>query len=60
MVDDVIVELLRKMWPIYRAGIARHFAAHLTEAEARDFARLLKKVAAAGEQTCEKAKKLAP
>ena len=54
------VELLRKMWPIYRAGIARHFAAHLTEAEARDFARLLTKVAAASEQTCEKAKKLAP
>lgn len=54
------VELLRRMWPVYRAGIARHFAAHLTEAEARDFARLLMKVTAAGEQACEKAKKLAP
>lgn len=54
------VEMLRKIWPIYRAGIAQHFAAHLTEAEAREFARLLTKVVTAGEQACEKAKKLAP
>ncbi len=60
VLTDKGVELLRKMWPIYRAGIARHFAAHLTEAEARDFARLLTKVVTAGEQACEKAKKLAP
>lgn len=60
VLTDKGVELLRKMWPIYRTGIARHFAAHLTEAEARDFARLLTKVAAAGEQACDKAKKLAP
>jgi DNA-binding MarR family transcriptional regulator len=60
VLTDKGVELLRKMWPIYRAGIARHFAAHLTEAEARDFARLLTKVSAAAEQTGEKAKKLAP
>lgn len=60
VLTDKGVELLRKMWPVYRAGIARHFAAHLTEAEARELARLMTKMAAAGEQACEKAKKIAP
>src|SRR3954466_1630786 len=29
------VELLQKMWPIYRAGIKEHFAAHLGRSPAR-------------------------
>jgi DNA-binding MarR family transcriptional regulator len=56
------VETLRRIWPVYRAGIAKYFAAHLTDAEAREFARLLGKVvaglAAQGQPTaaCEKNK----
>ena len=41
------VETLREIWAVYRAGIARQFAAHLTEADARDLARILTKVTAA-------------
>ncbi len=56
------VDMLRKIWPVYRAGIAKYFAAHLTDAEAREFAKLLGKVvaglAAQGQPTaaCEKNK----
>lgn len=64
VLTDKGVETLRRMWPIYRAGIARQFAAHLTDADARELARLLGKVAAglnaqggAG-AACEKNKKL--
>ncbi len=32
------VEVLRKIWPVYRAGIAKYFAAELSEAEARQLA----------------------
>lgn len=39
------VEMLRRIWPVYRAGIAKHFAAHLTETEAKEFARVIGKVA---------------
>jgi len=57
------VALLRQMWPVYRAGIAKNFAAHLTEAEAKEFARLMTKIVAAGQNTggsaaCEKSKQL--
>jgi DNA-binding MarR family transcriptional regulator len=38
------VEMLREIWKVYRAGIAKHFAADLTETEAKQlttiFARL--------------------
>jgi DNA-binding MarR family transcriptional regulator len=55
------VETLRKIWPVYRAGIAKYFAAHLTEAEAQEFARMLGKVVAAAEPpACEKARKMSP
>jgi DNA-binding MarR family transcriptional regulator len=30
------VELLRRMWPVYRRGIERHFAAHLDGASLRE------------------------
>jgi DNA-binding MarR family transcriptional regulator len=56
------VELLRKIWPVYRAGIAKYFATQLTDAEAREFARLAGRVRdglpAGGEAACEKSKKL--
>jgi DNA-binding MarR family transcriptional regulator len=29
VITDAGVELLQKMWPIYRAGIEEHFTAHL-------------------------------
>lgn len=32
---DKGVAVLRKIWPVYRAGIAKYFAPHLSEAEAR-------------------------
>lgn len=41
------VELLRKIWPVYRAGIAKYFAIHLSAAEARELEAALGKVAAA-------------
>lgn len=41
------VEVLRRIWPVYRAGIAKYFAAHLTAAEARELEAHLGKVAAA-------------
>lgn len=56
------VEVLRKIWPVYRAGIAKYFAAHLTEGEAQEFARMMSKVVSAMEKTgapaCEKNKQL--
>ena len=61
VLTDKGVEMLRKIWPVYRAGIAKYFAAHLTDAEAQDFARLLAKVVAASEPPAgEKAKKIEP
>ncbi len=43
---DKGVEVLRKIWPVYRAGIARYFAAHLSEAEARQVAEIFGRVRA--------------
>jgi DNA-binding MarR family transcriptional regulator len=45
------VETLRKIWPVYRAGIAKHFSAHLTDTDARDLARAMGKVVASTEST---------
>lgn len=42
---DKGVEVLRKIWPVYRAGIAKYFAAHLSAAEARELEKTLTKVA---------------
>jgi DNA-binding MarR family transcriptional regulator len=36
--------LLREMWPVYRAAIAKHFARKLSEPEALRLARLLAKL----------------
>jgi DNA-binding MarR family transcriptional regulator len=43
------VEMLRKIWPVYRAGIAKYFAAHISDAEAAQLEKILGKVAAAME-----------
>ncbi len=40
---------LREIWAVYGVGIARHFAAHISEADARDLARILAKVTEAAE-----------
>lgn len=37
---DKGVAVLRQIWPVYRAGIAKYFAAHLNEAEAEKVAEL--------------------
>ncbi|MBI2496654.1 MAG: MarR family transcriptional regulator [Opitutae bacterium] len=39
------IEMLRKIWPVYRAGIAKYFAAHLSAAEARELGAALGRVA---------------
>jgi len=44
---DKGVEMLRKIWPVYRAGIAKYFAAHLTDTDAVHVEKALGKVAAA-------------
>lgn len=44
------VEMLRKIWPVYRAGIAQYFATHLDEAEAQQMTAILGRVVAASEQ----------
>ncbi len=41
------VEVLRQIWPVYRAGIANYFAAHLDEADAKEVAAVFGRVAAA-------------
>ncbi len=48
------VETLREIWAVYRTGIARQFAAHITEADARDLARILTKVTEATKPAVEK------
>jgi DNA-binding MarR family transcriptional regulator len=35
VITDAGVELLRRMWPVYRAGIEAHFAAHLDRSPAK-------------------------
>jgi DNA-binding MarR family transcriptional regulator len=42
------IELLARMWPVYRAGIQRHFGALLSEGAAGQLARLLQPVAQGG------------
>lgn len=41
---DKGVEVLRKIWPVYRAGIARYFAAEITDAEARQLAAIFSRI----------------
>jgi len=41
--------LLRRMWPVYEAGIAEHFGEHLTDEEARVVAAALGRVADAAQ-----------
>lgn len=43
------VGVLRKIWAVYRAGIAKYFGAHLSEADARAFAEMMGRVVAASE-----------
>src|SRR4051812_27792330 len=51
------VELLRKIWPVYRAGIAKYFAVHLGQTEAEKLAAMLAPIAARPETTIEKTAK---
>jgi DNA-binding MarR family transcriptional regulator len=39
------VEVLRKIWPVYRAGIAKYFGTHLSAAEARELATVFTRIA---------------
>ena len=40
------VEMLRRIWPVYRAGIARYFAAHFSAKEAAELEALFQRVSA--------------
>jgi DNA-binding MarR family transcriptional regulator len=53
---DKGVEMLRKIWTVYRAGIAKYFAAHLTDADAQDVARVFGKVVTGLEPECRRLK----
>jgi DNA-binding MarR family transcriptional regulator len=46
---DKGVEVLRKIWPVYRDGIARYFATHLNAAEAETIKAVFGRVVAARE-----------
>ncbi|MEO7414144.1 MAG: MarR family transcriptional regulator [Opitutaceae bacterium] len=41
------VETLRRIWPVYRAGIAKYFAAHVREPEARQLAAVFGRISSA-------------
>lgn len=43
------IECLRKIWPVYRAGIVKYFAAHLNDAEAREMKKVFERIIAARE-----------
>ena len=43
------IETMRKIWPVYRAGIARYFGAHLDDAEARELAAVFGRISAAAD-----------
>ncbi|MEO5960849.1 MAG: MarR family transcriptional regulator [Opitutaceae bacterium] len=50
---DKGVEVLRKIWPVYRAGIAKYFAPHVSDAEAKQMAVVLGRVVAGAEKMRE-------
>lgn len=54
---DKGVEVLRRIWPVYRAGIAKYFGAHLTEAQAREIAAAFGNVVSGLEPECARLKK---
>ncbi len=41
---DKGVEMLRKIWPVYRAGIAKYFASEISDAEARQLAAIFSRM----------------
>lgn len=41
---DKGVDVLRRIWPVYRAGITKYFAAHVSDAEARQIAEIFGRV----------------
>jgi DNA-binding MarR family transcriptional regulator len=49
------VETLRKIWPVYRAGIAKYFAPHLSKADAEKMAEVLGRVVKASSPESESA-----
>lgn len=53
---DKGVEMLRKIWTVYRAGIAKYFSAHLGEADAREMARAFRGVITGLEPECKRLK----
>lgn len=53
---DKGVEMLRRIWTVYRAGIAKYFGAHVTEADAQELARVLGKVVTGLEPECARLK----
>ena len=44
---DKGVEVLRKIWPVYRAGIAKYFASEISDTEARQLAAIFSRMGTA-------------
>src|SRR3954470_10972902 len=52
---DKGVETLRKIWPVYRAGIAKYFAAHVRDPEARQLEAIFSRIATAADESSQRA-----
>ncbi len=48
---DKGVETLRRIWPVYRAGIAKYFGTHLDEAQAGRLREVFGRISAAAEKS---------
>lgn len=48
---DKGVDVLRKIWPVYRAGIAKYFAVHLNETEAKQLEAVFSRVVDGAEKS---------
>lgn len=47
------VQVLRKIGPVYRAGIAKNFAPHLSESEAKQIAQVFGRIVAAADKNSD-------
>ncbi|MEO7598782.1 MAG: MarR family transcriptional regulator [Opitutus sp.] len=48
------IQVLRKIWPTYRAGISKYFATHVSDAEAKQLAPLFNRMVDAADSAASK------
>lgn len=53
---DKGVECLRRIWPVYRAGIAKYFGAQMNDAEAKQLATVFRRIVAVLDPAMDEAK----